>query len=349
MKEEIKPITVLLTDIHLKESNREQVKQLFLDAINIAKEKGLNSVVSLGDIFDSRKSQPLENLTTFSEILELFVRYDIQFYSIVGNHDKIDQSKVESYLTPYKYHPYFRLIDDLEILPFGETELIFLPYFTEEVYRKKLDRLLPMYTEESILLTHIDVQGYTMNSGQVAQHGFSGSLFSKFKKVLIGHYHDCSSKGNIEYIGSSLQHNYGETGTDKGVKILYSDGSVSLEKQSDYIQSFSTFRVNSLVEFENLKIDDVPGHKRIVFTGTKEELIQISKGDSTRIKELLETSKLEFKEVQTETKDFEERSLQTSLSKDQIKEIYIDWCIEEEIEEGEREEGIQLLNTIKEV
>lgn len=338
-----KPIAVVLTDTHLKESNRRSVYQVFELACKIAKEFKI-PVLSGGDNFDSRKSQPLENLVSFKEILELFNENQVEFYSIIGNHDKVDQSKSESYLSPYKYFPNIHIIDEYEFIEIGGRELILLSYFTEIEYYSLLEEIVKLNVSDSLLLTHIDIQGFTMNGNNISEHGFNKSIFSSFRKVLVGHYHDYSCKDNIEYIGSSLQHNYGES-YEKGIRILYDDFSTEIYQDTSSIQSFSTFRVGSLVEFENLKIDDVPGNKRIVFTGSKEDLISISKGESKRIKDLLENSKLEFREKETTEKGIESNPIiETQLDKESIKNYFRDWCNQEKIEDIDY--GLKLLDSI---
>lgn len=346
MTQERLPIAVLLTDTHLKESNHSAVLTLFQQSCSIAQKLQI-PIFHLGDNFDSRKSQPLNNLIVFEEILNYCKNIGVEIFSIVGNHDKIDQSKNESYLSPFKHFPKFNLIEGFYRYSFEKShiDVFFLSYFTEEKYRDILTILKPRKNVKSILLTHIDVSGFTMNSSSISEHGFNKDIFSCYDKVLIGHYHDSSTQDNIEYIGSSLQHSFGES-KNKGIKILYDDLTVELFRDSSEIQSFTSHYITSLEELVSLNSDEMKGSNRIVFTGSKEELISLTSSSNSNVQTLLSNCKLEFKESQILLNSLDEDTSTSSiqLDKDSIKNHFIKWTEKENIEDIEL--GLNLLESI---
>ena len=59
--------------------------------------------------------------------------------------------------------------------------------------------------------------GVANNDGSKVESIIKPSMFSDYKSVLIGHYHNASKIAkNVFYTGSAYQNNYGENITDKG-------------------------------------------------------------------------------------------------------------------------------------
>lgn len=218
---------VIITDTHLKEDNILINKSVYRQAIKFCKENGIDTIFHLSDIFNSRKSQSQEVLVDgFVEILDELQQEGITLITFPGNHDKTSYDSIKSFLDPYKHHPAFVLIDTyykLQLTP--NITLHLLPFFSDSVYREMLN--LVEITEEKrmdsfdILFTHIGVNGARMNNGQVVE-GISQDDFRLFDKVFIGHYHDKQIFGKFNYVGATIQHNYGET-PDKGLTVIYND------------------------------------------------------------------------------------------------------------------------------
>ena len=93
-----KPLTLFSTDWHIDKDNIEEIKSLIIQKLELAKSLNINKVFGLGDFFESRKSQPLQNLKGFGEILQLFEKYGVELIAIPGNHDKLNYLSEDSYL-----------------------------------------------------------------------------------------------------------------------------------------------------------------------------------------------------------------------------------------------------------
>lgn len=105
------PIAIISTDKHLQEANALELLDIAEQEIALAQEQGVDTVIWLGDIFDSRLSQRQELLTCLTEMIELYHEHGITLLCIPGNHDKTDYESDESFLTAYKYHPGFNLYE----------------------------------------------------------------------------------------------------------------------------------------------------------------------------------------------------------------------------------------------
>lgn len=224
-----KIIACIITDTHLKEENIEVNKSVYRQCVSFCKEHNLDTIFHLSDIFNSRKSQTQEVLVDgFLEILNHLQENEIKMVTFPGNHDKTSYERVESFLHPFQHHPAFTLIDEYYHCLLDEKVCVhFLPFFSDEEYNRRLNKISEKYQPtpgvSDILFTHIGITGAKMNNGTEV-NSISQNLFSLFQKVFIGHYHDKQvfGDGKFNYVGSTIQHNYGET-PDKGLTVLYDD------------------------------------------------------------------------------------------------------------------------------
>lgn len=243
-----KPLLLLGSDPHLKESNLDQVKDLFGQLFDKARELGLNEVYLGGDIYDGRKAQPLENLIAWDNILANASLNQIEIRAIAGNHDKKDYTSTDSYLTISSHHPSLNLIETFGKHVHGDISVYMCPFFEEKgTYSKYLEDVSKDKSKYKILITHVGVDGVRNNDGSEVENQLSQDIFKQFDLVLVGHYHNRSRLGEIiHYIGSMAQKDHGES-VEKGFCLVYDDLSI------EYIQS--DFKRYETVEIDLDTID----------------------------------------------------------------------------------------------
>lgn len=78
------PIAIISTDKHLQEANALELLDIAEQEIALAQEQGVDTVIWLGDIFDSRLSQRQELLTCLTEMIELYHEHGITLLCIPG-------------------------------------------------------------------------------------------------------------------------------------------------------------------------------------------------------------------------------------------------------------------------
>lgn len=281
---------VVLTDTHLNYQNIDTNVSIYKQAIGLAKKHNLNKVLHAGDIFDARKGQTDLMLKAFEDILDIFKAHNVTLVAIPGNHDKSDYKSDVSYLDPFKYHPAFDLI---RTGGFGEKGVFMMPYFLEDgTYESHLKLQTEQWRKDIagknvVLITHIAVNGVKNNDGSQIENNVKPGLFSLFKSVLIGHYHNQSKIGqNIFYIGSAFQHNFGEDNT-KGFTLIMEDGSTQFVKADfkEYkkvvidIEKTSPKEIELLAEQYANSEDSI----RFVFKGKHEKLQAIDKAKFTKL------------------------------------------------------------------
>lgn len=236
------PIALLINDIHVNKDNIAEFNLNWDEMCSICKREGIADVVVGGDMFTSRASQTLSTLLAVKHNILKLTSQDVFITIAEGNHDKVNQELIDGYNHIWDHIKHVQVVDYYEPLLWEGCDfvLLVLSYFPEngsflDVLDNAVNSVLKKYPniakskEDIILYIHEGVHGALGDfeiPGEVPQEPLLG-----FKAVLCGHYHNrCKIKGtNIEYIGSSRQHNFGED-EEKGYTVLYSDGSYEFIK-----------------------------------------------------------------------------------------------------------------------
>lgn len=70
---------------------------------------------------------------------------------------------------------------------------------------------------------HLEFNGFEVHPGHLMDHGISTEPFKKFYKVLSGHYHSRSNKGNVYYLGNPYELYWNDYKSKRGFHILDTD------------------------------------------------------------------------------------------------------------------------------
>ena len=279
-----KPIILISNDWHIKEDNCQQITDLVRQQIITARSYGCEYLACLGDVFNSRKHQSQQVLQTFKNILDEILSNNLKLIVIPGNHDKTVYEYKESFLDPFEYHPALHLIRDYNIVTIEGIEFQFIPFFIEEQWLQYFeDNVNFSKGNIQILCSHIAVTGSRNNDGKKVENVIKPSLFRKFHKVLLGHYHDHQKIGdNIYHLPSIQQNNFGEN-PNKGFTFVYNDGSIEIINSQ--FKPFKTVKIdldtisknelNALIAENSVFVDST--NIRFSFTGNESKLKSINK------------------------------------------------------------------------
>lgn len=346
MKKTANPITMFFTDIHLKESNCEEVKKVLIgQGIDLCKKWGISECFCLGDVFDSRVAQKQIVLSTWSEILDVFNDNKIAIHCIRGNHDSSDYRSSESFLDPFKYHPNFNLISDIELIVVRGFEFYCIAYWDEDIWLDRFKDLKSVILQNPniVCLGHQAITGST-NKGYSTENRLKLSMFDEFRLTLMGHFHDYQRIGDKFYhIGSLMQNNFGED-EQKGFWILFDDYQLRFEpsqtkkfkKLEIDLNEISDKQVDKLIkDFKKKNEDDF---LRIEFKGDKDAIEVI---DKKKYRDLGIDIKTKVNDLEiTEGEVLSE--IRTLSDKDIIEKFKI-WCKENEYEV---EQGLSILEEV---
>ena len=222
------PVAMVLADTHCGKDTTEAFKRNWHEAVSICREKNIKLLFFAGDLVLSRASQTLDILLAIHDVLEKCREAGLDVVMINGNHCKVNQESTRGYCNVFDSFSNVRVVDTVLKTRIAENVQVGLvSYFPEQgSFVEKLKELEDMAFNEPasrrILIIHEGIRG---GLGEPTETELPARIFSRWDKVLVGHYHNRNTIApNIEYIGSSRQHNFGED-EEKGYTLIYSDGS----------------------------------------------------------------------------------------------------------------------------
>lgn len=199
----------IITDTHfgargdtapMRQSMRKFYERVFfptLDAHNI------KHVLHGGDYVDRRKYVNYETAQFIYDTYRAPLRArGVTEDVIVGNHDIFfkNTTALNAPRELYRDDPTINVYEGPMEIDVDGTGVLLLPWITDtnrdETYKRISD------SRCSIVLGHLEVQGFQMYRGMPGLSGMSPDLFDRFELVMSGHYHHRSSKGPIQYLGA---------------------------------------------------------------------------------------------------------------------------------------------------
>lgn len=183
------------------------------------KERGISTILHLGDVFDKRKSIDFQSLYLssryFFEPLNEF-----KVHMIAGNHDCFHKNTNEinspSLLT--KQYSNIKTYQDPTEIELDGLKILLLPWICSENFERSMKYI--HNSPATVVMGHFDMQGFNMSGGRISDIGFTISDFDRFHMVFSGHYHHKSVKENITYLGNPYQLTWEDYGDIRGFHIF---------------------------------------------------------------------------------------------------------------------------------
>ena len=220
----------LITDTHFGVRNDSQVllqhmgrfyKNTFWPLI---KERNITKIIHLGDLVDRRK---FVNYIISNYLRRNFImpanELGIDMHILVGNHDcpfKNTNSinSVHELYTNLESPGKFQIYSEPTEAKIFDYNVLMLPWINPENTDNSLN--LINNTKAEIAMGHLELNGFEVYKGSLADHGMESKIFSKFDMVLSGHYHHKSQKGNIHYLGAPYEMTWSDYDDPRGFHIL---------------------------------------------------------------------------------------------------------------------------------
>lgn len=332
------PFALLINDIHVSKDNIPEFQANWNEALEICKKMGIKEIIVGGDLWQSRSAQTLSTLMAVRQAIIKATHEGLSLTLAEGNHDKVDQESMLGYSHLFSNYENVYVVDNsvnIVVSDRNKVAIDVMSYFPENgSFVEKLNEIIDGLDHNwyNILYIHQGIKG---GLSQPSEDELPTSIFSEFNAVLVGHYHDRKKiKGtNIEYIGASRQHNFGED-EEKGYTVLYTDGSYEfIQNQVNMrykVMEIEAIDINSdvLDEIEGIKAE---GRYRVKvkvncndkeaanFAMTKQALIDAG---AMRVEVVNE-------EITVTTS--ESQSLDSKYDKNGIKREYSEYCSDNEI------------------
>jgi DNA repair exonuclease SbcCD nuclease subunit len=205
-------------------------------------EKGITTVIHLGDVFDRRKYINFSILKSCREyFFDRLVGYDVHI--IAGNHDTYfkNTNDVNSPDLLLKDYP-FNIVDRPTDLAVGGTNILMMPWICTDNYAECMDRINK--STNPVLFGHLELSGFVMHKGLANEHGMDPKVFDKFDMVCSGHFHHRSRAKNIQYLGNPYEMTWNDYDDQRGFHIFDTE---TLELE---------FVPNPYTMFDRLNYDD---------------------------------------------------------------------------------------------
>ena len=179
----------------------------------------VDTVIHMGDIFDSRKSIDLKSLEWSKKVVfEPLKKYNV--YAIVGNHDCYykDTNYVNSPELLLRAYPNIKLYSKATEIEIDKLKILMLPWINSENFdetKKLIDGC-----ESKVAMGHLEINGFRATRGHMMENGMDTSVFDKFDRVYSGHFHTRSTDGKIYYLGNPYEMYWNDVNDTRGFHIF---------------------------------------------------------------------------------------------------------------------------------
>ena len=180
---------------------------------------GIDTVIHMGDAFDSRKSIDYQSLEWAKRVVfEPLKNY--QVHMIVGNHDSYykNTNNTNSPQLLLKDYPNIRTYSSPTEVKVGNLDVLLLPWICMENEEQSMKMIKK--TKAKVAMGHLELHGFRVNRQIIMEHGLEADLFSNFKKVFSGHYHTRSDNGTVFYTGNPYEIYWTDVNDTRGFTIF---------------------------------------------------------------------------------------------------------------------------------
>ena len=217
----------LITDTHFGARNdslifsdffRKFYENIFFPTL---KERGITSVIHLGDVVDRRKFINYKTLNSMKDILfDPLEKMGSDIKIIIGNHDIYYKNtlSVNSMRELTEGMSHVTIYDKpCEVSLTDEHNVVFIPWIcddNEDQTKKLIEK-----TRASVAFGHLHIVGIEQIRGNFSIDGYSPSMFKAFQRVFSGHFHHKSETGNITYLGNPYEITWSDYNDPRGFHI----------------------------------------------------------------------------------------------------------------------------------
>jgi len=206
-----------------------------------------DSVVFLGDIFDSRSSVDFKVLNDAWNFFIELTRKCKEVFILAGNHDLYYRENKEEFVncrflrfepgSDSKIAP-VHVVNEVTTAKIEGNDCLFIPWVdSEEAKNHAVDAMLAPY---DVIFGHFETIGLYGEHAIDERTMFEEEDFPKDTIILSGHYHKRSEKGNIKYVGSLINSTFNDVGDVKGIHTIKRGKKVEFVEGSSPIFEYIT-------------------------------------------------------------------------------------------------------------
>ena len=191
-------------------------KNIFFPSLE---EHGVETIIHMGDAFDSRKSIDYQSLEWSKRVVfDPLSKYNV--HMIIGNHDCYykNTNNVNSPELLLQTYPNIKTYSEVSEVEIGGLNILFIPWINAENYQNTVSSIEA--SRSVCAMGHLELNGFRAHRGHVMEDGMDCELFEKFSHVFSGHYHTRSDDGKIFYLGNPYEMFWNDVNDPRGFHIF---------------------------------------------------------------------------------------------------------------------------------
>ena len=220
--------SIILNDTHCGVRNSSNIFIDYMDKFYnyilfpYMSQNNITHILHAGDYMENRKFTNVKStVKNRDHFLNKLVDYNYTMDIIPGNHDcyfKNTNKLCSLDIVFAGYEDNVTLHHKPVILQRGKKKLGFIPWITTDNHAECMNFLES--GESDLILGHFEIAGFEISPGVESTHGMDTTSFKLYDKVLSGHFHKKSQKGNVMYLGSQFEFTWADAGDPKFFHVL---------------------------------------------------------------------------------------------------------------------------------
>jgi len=181
--------------------------------------EGIDTIVDMGDTFDSRKGIDFSALSWAKNNYYDKLK-DYTIHTIVGNHTAYykNTNQVNSIDLLLREYENVKIYSEVTEIKLGNLGVLLIPWINPENEEKTFKDLKK--TKCDVVMGHLDLNGFRATQGHIQEHGTDSTPFERFKLVYSGHFHVRSNERNIYYLGNPYEMFWNDCDDTRGFHIF---------------------------------------------------------------------------------------------------------------------------------
>ena len=242
-------------------------KNVFFPALE---EHGIDTVIHMGDAFDSRKSIDYQSFEWAKRVVfEPLKKYKV--HMIIGNHDCYykntnDTNSPQLLLQSY---PNIKTYQEVTEAKIDNLNVLFIPWINAENFENTVNAI--KVSSSKCAMGHLELNGFRAHRGHTMEEGMDSSLFEKFDRTFSGHYHTRSDNGRIFYLGNPYEMFWNDVNDKRGFTIFDTE-------------TLEHFYINNPYKlFSNIYYEDTP-HQTFDASEYENKIVKVIVKKKTKVK-----------------------------------------------------------------
>ena len=242
-------------------------KNVFFPALE---EHGIDTVIHMGDAFDSRKSIDYQSFEWAKRVVfEPLKKYKV--HMIIGNHDCYykntnDTNSPQLLLQSY---PNIKTYQEVTEVKIDNLNVLFIPWINAENFKNTVNAI--KVSSSKCAMGHLELNGFRAHRGHTMEEGMDSSLFEKFDRTFSGHYHTRSDNGRIFYLGNPYEMFWNDVNDKRGFTIFDTE-------------TLEHFYINNPYKlFSNIYYEDTP-HQTFDASEYENKIVKVIVKKKTKVK-----------------------------------------------------------------